>query len=114
MKILLLLILSLLFVGCSHTPEKVYIDNYVFIPVVCEDFGRIDPVRSLPVVFVEADTSDGFKVLGLRGDMYSNLAIIIRDTLRYIGEQDKAIDYYTKCIENHNSTTLNEEGEPIA
>lgn len=112
MKILLLLSLLLLFVGCTHTPEKEYITDYVFIPVVCEDFGRIDQVRSLPVKFVEADTSNGFKVLGLRGDMYSNLSIVIRDTLRYIGEQNKAIDYYKKCIEDHNSTTLNEEGVP--
>ena len=111
MKLLYLSILLLL-VSCGHTPEKKIVEVPVFIPVVCEDFGRIDPVRSLPVVYVQAKDSSGNQVLGLRGDQYSNLAIIIRDTLRYIGEQTKAIDYYKKCIEDHNSTTLNEEGEP--
>ena len=109
---LLLLTLLLFVVGCSHTPEIIIVDNYVFIPVQCEDFGRIEPVRALPVVFVPAKTGDGFNALGLRGDMYSNLSIIIRDTLRFIGAQDKAIDYYRGCIERHNSITLNEEGVP--
>ncbi len=80
--------------------------------MVCEEFGRIDPVRALPVVYVQAVDTSGNQVLGLRGGPYSNLAIVIRDALRYIREQNKAIDYYKKCIENHNSTTLNEEGEP--
>jgi len=109
---LLLLSLLLFIVGCSHTPDEIVVDNYVFIPIECEDFGRIEPVKVLPVVFVNAKTEDGFQVLGLRGDKYSNLAINIRETLRFIGEQDKAIDYYKGCIERHNSTTLNEEGEP--
>jgi hypothetical protein len=109
---LLLLILLLFVAGCAHTPTETVVDNYIFIPVECEDFGRIESVKRLPVEYVKAKTDDGFNVLGLRGDMYSNLSIIIRDTLRYIGEQDKAIDYYKKCIERHNSTTINEEGVP--
>lgn len=109
---LLLLSLILFLVSCGHTPEKVVVDNFIFVRVVCEDFGRIDPVEALPVVYVTGTDSDGNKVLGLRGDMYSNLAIVIRDTLRYIGEQNNSIDYYKQCIENHNSTTLNDEGEP--
>ena len=108
----LLLFISLLLVGCQHTPEKVYVDNYVLIPVECPDFGRIEPVDALPVVFVNAKTDDGFNVLGLRGDAYSNLSITIRDTLRYIREQKTAIEYYQSCIERHNSIELNEEGEP--
>jgi hypothetical protein len=101
----------LLLVGCGHSIEKEYIEVPVFSPVVCENFGRIDQINTLPVVYVEAKDSKGNNVLGLRGDQYSNLAIIIRDTLRYIGEQKKAISYYKKCIEDHNSTPLNEEGE---
>ena len=107
----LLLSLSLLFVGCSHTPDKEYINVPVFSPVVCEDFGHIEGVRALPVIYVNAVDEDGYEVLGLRGDMYSNLSIVIRDTLRYIGEQDKAISYYEKCIADHNATQ-NEEGGP--
>jgi hypothetical protein len=110
MKILLLS-LSLLFVGCSHTPDKEIIEVPVFSPVVCEDFGRIEPVRALPVVFVQGIDNSGNQVLGLRGDQYSNLAIVIRDSLRYIKEQNKAISYYMKCIADHNATPLNEEGD---
>jgi hypothetical protein len=106
------LFMLLFLVGCQHTPKKVVVDNYVLIKVECEDFGRIDPVDALPVVFVNAKTDEGFNVLGLRGDMYSNLAITIRETLRYIEEQKTAIDYYKGCIARHNAITLNEEGEP--
>jgi hypothetical protein len=104
--------LSLLLVGCAHTPDKEYIEVPVFSPVVCEDFGRIEGVKSLPVVFVNAKDDVGFEVLGLRGDMYANLSIIIKDTLRYIGAQDKAINYYEKCIVDHNARALTEEGSP--
>jgi hypothetical protein len=108
----LILLFSLSLVGCVHTPTEVPVTEYVLVKVECEDFGRIEPVDILPVVWVEGETEDGFKVLGLRGDMYSNLSIILRDTLRYIGAQEEAIDYYKKCIEVHNSKTLNKEGEP--
>lgn len=107
----LLLSLLFLFVGCTHTPEKEYIEVPVFSPVVCEDFGHIDGVEALPVVFVKAKDDEGFNVLGLRGDMYSNLSIVIRDTLRYIGEQKKAINYYEKCIVDHNAKAL-EKADP--
>ena len=107
-----ILILALFLSGCASVPEKEYVQVPVFSPVVCEDFGRIEGVRALPVVFVEAEDDEGFKVLGLRGDMYSNLSIIIRDSLRYIGEQKQAINYYEACIENHNSSGLNTEKEP--
>ena len=106
------LFMLLFLVGCQHTPTEVIVDNYVLIPVECEDFGRIDPVDALPVVFVNAKTAEGFNVLGLRGDMYSNLAITLRETLRYIEEQNTAIDYYKGCIARHNAITLNEEGRP--
>ena len=104
--------LLIFLVGCQHTPEKTVVDNYVLVPVECPDFGRIDPVDALPVVFVNAKTEEGYNVLGLRGDMYSNLAITIRETLRYIKEQKTAIDYYKGCIARHNAIELNERGEP--
>ena len=110
MKYILLFLLFL--VGCQHTPEKVVVDNYILVPVECQDFGRIEPVDALPVVFVNAKTEEGFNVLGLRGDMYSNLSITFRETLRYIKEQKTAINYYESCIEHHNSIKLNEKGEP--
>lgn len=112
MKYLLLFSLLLL-ASCGHTPEKVIVTDYVLIPIECEDFGQIEPVRALPVVFVQARTEDGFNVLGLRGDMYSNLSIVMKDTLRYIGAQNEAISYYKKCISDHNEIDLNEEGEPL-
>lgn len=110
MKILLLSLL-LIVSGCAHVPDKEYIETPVFVPVVCEDFGRIEPVQSLPVIFVNAEDNEGNQVLGLSGDQYSNLAIVIKDTLRYIKVQNQAISYYKNCIENHNSNTI-EEGEP--
>lgn len=108
---LYLLVLLLTLVGCGHTPEREIIPVPTFIAVVCEDFGQIESVNILPVQFVNATDSENNEVLGLRGDMYSNLAIIFRDTLRYINEQKKAISYYEKCIEDHNSKTL-EKGDP--
>ena len=108
----LLLCISLFLIGCQHTPEKIVTTNYVLIKVECQDFGRIDPVDTLPVIFVNARTDDGYNVLGLRGDMYSNLAINIDEALRYITEQKMSIAYYKACIERHNSIKLNDEGEP--
>lgn len=110
MKYLLYLSL-LIFVGCASDPEIEYVNVPVFSPVVCEDFGRIEGVRALPVVFVKGVDNEGNNVLGLRGDMYSNLSIVIKDTLRYIGAQKEAINYYEKCIADHNAKTL-EEGSP--
>lgn len=108
----LLLILTLLLFGCGHNPDKVIVDNYVLIKVECQDFGRIEPIDALPVVFVKAKTEDGYNVLGLRGDMYSNLSIIFAEVTRYINQQKTAIDNYKGCIERHNSIELNDEGEP--
>ena len=108
----LLLILTLTLVGCGHTPKTVIVERPTLISVECEDYGRIEPVDSLPVVFVQAETEDGFNVLGLRGDMYSNLSILFQDIKRYIEQQDLAIDYYKGCIADHNAIDLNKEGEP--
>lgn len=112
MKILyLLLLLSL--VGCASKPPKpetVYVPTPV--PVECENPGKIQPITALPVVFVNAKTADGYEVLGLRGDMYSNLSILIKDTERYITDLQGHNRYYRGCIERHNSSILNNEGEP--
>ena len=102
MKLLSLSILLLFIVGCGHTPEKVPFPVPVFMPVVCEDYGYIPPVRTLPVVFVSGTDRAGFEILGLRGDQYSNLSINSTETIRYITEQKKAIGYYRKCITDHN------------
>jgi hypothetical protein len=110
MKILLF-ILPLILIGCGHTPDKVVLDKLVYVNVECEDFGHITGIKPLPVVFVRAVDTEGYQVLGLRGDMYSNLSINSAETLRYIKEQTKAIGYYEKCIEDHNSTQ-DEEGGP--
>ena len=108
----LLILLMLFLVGCGHTPEKIVVTEYVLVDVVCPDYAGVEGIKPLPVVFVEGNTEDGYKVLGLRGDMYSNLSINSAEVMRYIKEQKLAISYYRKCIEDHNSTTLNEEGEP--
>jgi hypothetical protein len=105
------LFLLLFLVGCGHTPEEIVITSYVFVPVACEDFNPITPIRALPVKWVKGIDEQRNYVLGLRGDQYSNLAINSAETLRYITEQNKAIVYYKRCIEDHNSKQ-NEEGEP--
>ena len=106
MKYLLLSLLLILY-GCGSNPPAP-IPVPVFSPVVCDNFGRIEGVEALPVVFVKGIDNEGNTVLGLRGDMYSNLSIIIKDTLRYIREQKKAISYYEKCIADHNAKAQKE------
>jgi hypothetical protein len=108
----LLSILFVFLIGCGHTPEEIVISVPYYVPVVCEDFGHITGVKPLPVGWVNAIDTEGFQVLGLRGDMYSNLSINSAEALRYIIEQKKAIDYYKKCIWDHNSEPfdINEEG----
>jgi hypothetical protein len=107
-----LFILFMFMVGCvGHIPkERPY--KPIMVPVECEDFGRIQPVTILPIKWVIGTDKDGNKVLGLRGDSYSNLSIMLKDSIRYIVEQDKAIDYYKKCIADHNAKALNEKGSP--
>jgi hypothetical protein len=105
------LILLLFLVGCGHTPDKEVVPSYIFVPVACEEFNPIAPIRALPVVWVKGISEQGNYVLGLRGDQYANLSINSAETLRYITEQNKAIVYYERCIEDHNSKQ-NEEGEP--
>ena len=107
----LLILLSLFLVACGHTPEKEVVPFYLFADVVCEDFGHIAGINPLPVVFVQGTDTEGNQVLGLRGDMYSNLSINSADTLRYIIEQTKSIGYYKGCIRDHNAKQ-NEEGSP--
>ncbi len=106
------LILLLFLVGCGHTPDKEVIVSHVFVKVVCENFNTIPSIKPLPVVWVKGVDEQGNYVLGLRGDQYSNLSINSAESLRYINEQNEAIGYYEKCIEDHNSTQLDEEGEP--
>lgn len=103
-------ILLLFLIGCGHTQEQG--DNLVFVPTLvnCEDFGRIEPIKTLPVVFVSGTDRRGYEILGLRGDQYSNLAINSSETLRYIVEQKKESSYYKKCIEDHNSNAQKERG----
>lgn len=104
-------LILLLLVGCgSNPPEKEYIPTGT--PVVCPKYEKIESLDPLPVIWVLAKTNDGYQVLGLRGDMYSNLAINSDKTLLYIIEQNKAIGYYEKCIADHNARVRNEEGEP--
>lgn len=98
-----LILFSLLLSGCCGQAPLPPDPIPVIVPVSCEKFGRIEPVQRLPVVFVKAVDDKGNNVLGLRGDQYSNLSLIIRDSLRYIGEQKKAISYYEKCIDDHNA-----------
>jgi len=105
----LLSLLALFLVGCGHTPEIEVVPLYLFADVVCEDFGHIPSINPLPVIFVKGIDEQGNQVLGLRGNMYSNLAINSAETFRYIKEQKKAISYYEKCIADHNATQ-NEEG----
>jgi hypothetical protein len=110
MKLIYLALLLLIVSGCGSNPEKVLVP--IFTPVECEDFGQIEPVKTLPVVFVNAVDTEGNQVLGLRGDQYSNLSIVFRRTLNYIDRQNKAIDYYKKCISIHNEKALKNEGLP--
>lgn len=104
------LFLLLFLTACGHTPEKEVITEFIYVDVVCEDFGHINGINPLPVIFVKGIDDKGYRVLGLRGDMYSNLAINSADTIRYILEQNKAIDYYKKCISDHNA--VQDEGPP--
>ena len=106
----LLLLSMLILIGCGHTPEEVIVEVPVFVPVVCEDFGTITPIRPLPVKFVIGVDEQGNNVLGLRGDQYSNLSINSAETLRYIKEQKQAIVYYKTCIVDHN--TKQKKGGP--
>jgi len=106
----LLILLMLFLVGCGHTPEKIVVTEYVLVDVECPDYSGISGIRPLPVVFVEGNTNDGYKVLGLRGNMYSNLSINSAEVMRYIKEQKLAIGYYRKCIADHNALQI--EGEP--
>lgn len=109
---LLLGISALFLFGCGHTIEKEIIPFYIYMEIACEDYGHIVGINPLPVVFVQGVDTTGNQVLGLRGDMYSNLAINSGETIRYIVEQSKAIGYYEKCIVNHNTIQAkkNEEG----
>ena len=106
-----LLLLSILLVGCGHNPPDSIEVIYRPIPVNCEQYGHIESINPLPVKFVRGVDSKGNEVLGLRGDMYSNLALNSDRSLAYIIEQKKAIRYYEKCIADHNAKTQ-EEGEP--
>lgn len=104
-------ILTLFLFGCGHTIEREVIPFYLFANVTCEDFNHINGINPLPVIFVNGVDRQGNEVLGLRGDMYSNLSINSAETIRYIVEQKKAIEYYEKCIDDHNAIQ-NEEGQP--
>ena len=105
------LFLLLLLAGCGHTPEVIVQTERVFIDVQCEELPHILPIEPLPVIFVQGVTTDGYQVLGLRGDQYSNLAINSADIIRYIQGQKASIEYYKKCIANHNAAQ-NAEREP--
>lgn len=106
-------ILSLILVaGCTHSPPKPGNNVPVFAPVVCEDYGEIESIDTLPVVFIPGTDREGNQLIGLRGDAYSNLALNSTKILNYIIEQTKVISYYKNCIENHNSIQPNEEGPP--
>lgn len=110
MKFFIIAITALFLAGCGSTKIE-YVPVPYFVDVVCPELGKTEGIRPLPVVWVSAVDREGNQVLGLRGDMYSNLSINSADTLRYIRQQNSAIDYYKTCIENHNSLQ-NEKGEP--
>jgi hypothetical protein len=106
-----LLILLLFLVGCGHTPDREIKLVPTPVLVACDPYGHIAAIHPLPVVFVIGEDEQGNKVLGLRGDQYSNLSINSASTLLYIIEQNKAIDYYVKCISDHN-TFIIEKADP--
>jgi len=100
--------LLLLLVGCGHTPPEPEI-IYQVVQVNCK-YDKIDPIITFPVEWIVATDDNGFKVLGLRGDSYTNLTLNSDRTLSYIIEQNKAIGYYEKCIKDHN-LRAQKEGE---
>jgi hypothetical protein len=87
----------------KEVPVPVYVD------FVCPTFPSIAGINTLPVVFVQAIDTEGNQVLGLSGKDYSALAINSARTIDYIKEQKAAINYYEKCIADHNAK---QEGEP--
>lgn len=109
---LLSLVLLLLLIGCGHNPKEKIVVSYILVPVECEKFNPISSIRTLPVKWVNSTDEAGNQTLGLRGDQYSNLSINSAEIIRYITEQSESINYYWKCIEDHNSIQLSEEGEP--
>lgn len=106
----LIVALALILTGCGSTKIE-YVNVPTFTSVICPEMTKPAGINPLPVVWVNAIDRQGYEVLGLRGNMYSNLSINSADTLRYIREQKKAIEYYKNCIEDHNSLWQN-EGEP--
>ena len=109
MKMLLLLLTLLLLSSCSLFTKEVRVPYPAYTNVVCPDFPTIAGVVTLPVIFVQGVDTEGNQVLGLSGDQYSALSIVNRRTLNYINKQKEAIDYYEKCIADHNAKM---EGEP--
>ena len=109
MKYLYLFLLIFL-VGCTKIVKETELVP-IFAPVTCANIAELMPIKTLPVDFVLGKDTEGYAILGLRGDQYTNLAINSAETLRYIKEQKILSSYYLGCIEHHNSLQ-NEKGPP--
>lgn len=99
-RLICLILLSSLVIGCASTPEIEYVPTVV--PVTCDEAPKPLPLNMLPVEWSIAKTEDDYYVLGLRGEEYSNLSINMENIVGYITTQKSVIKYYEECINLHN------------
>lgn len=106
-KLIILLLSATMLSGCSWFTRTVFVPTNV--PVVCENFENNNVFSPHEYVFVKAVTESGEYVLGLDINSYNKYTENNTKTLLYIETQNKAIEYYKKCIADHNADIQKKE-----
>ena len=74
--------------------------------VRCPAPPELSKVEWREIIWVVATQGDGVKVLGISEAYYINLAKNTQASLRAIKDRNALMQYYQKCIDDHNSAAL--------
>lgn len=103
----LILVLLLLVSACATEPDIVY--RSVHTKVQCSIVDKQEGLSLHDISVVKAIEDKGNIVVGLSGTELSKFYINSELIISYIVIQKETINYYEKCITDHNNKTKKEE-----
>jgi hypothetical protein len=113
MKLTLLLLSSLLLLGCWGGPRVVVEHKLVYIPILCPQLPQVAELHTRQVLPMAIRDEFGAYWVGISGKDYEHLAYNNQEFLRVMKGQNGVIRYYQQCIVDFNAELEKKEAENV-